>query len=302
MEVAGAAPAGNTGGQGGAPAAQSSSQTSTTAAPTGSVATSSSAGNNITQDWTNGFTPEFKDYVTTKGFKDPSSMVDSYRNLEKLMGVPKERLAKFPERMDQPSPELDAIYEKLGAPKDFKEYKIETPKELGGPEDTEFMQKMFAESKIPKAAGEAMAQKYYARLQQQVTQMKEQRAAQVQQQETTLKKEWGAAFQQNIEMAKRAVRAFGVPDKAIDALEQSMGFDGVMKFMHSLSAKIGEHSFVSGSQNSNQFGNALTPDQAKGRIDTLKKDADFIKNYSQGKAAAREEMERLHRMAYPDLD
>jgi len=48
-------------------------------------------------EWYAGIADEgLRGYVQTKGFKDPGALAESYRNLEKLQGVPQERLLKLP--------------------------------------------------------------------------------------------------------------------------------------------------------------------------------------------------------------
>ena len=70
-------------------------------------------------DWTNGFNEDLKGYTTSKGFKDPSAVVDSYRNLEKLIGV-KEKLLQVPD--DLGSKDMDAVWNRLGRPEKAEGY------------------------------------------------------------------------------------------------------------------------------------------------------------------------------------
>jgi hypothetical protein len=121
----------------------------------------------------------------------------------------------------------------------------------------------------------------------------------IKKQEMDLRKDWGAAYHQNVANAQRAAQTFGLPDKAIQALEKTIGFDGVMKFMSDIGGKIGEHGYVAGGR-SQSFGetNVLTPDQARARIQTLKRDHDFVKKYAAGDSEARNKIDRLHQMAY----
>lgn len=61
----------------------------------------------------------------------------------------------------------------------------------------------------------------------------------------SLKTEWGKSHDANTELAKRAVRQFLPGDQAADiltALEDKLGYAGVMKFMHNIGARLGEDS------------------------------------------------------------
>ena len=79
--------------------------------------------------WTTGFTDELKGYVDAKGFKDAQSVVESYRNFEKIKGVPQERLLTLPEKDEDPS--WNDVWKRLGRPDQPKDYQLEVPKEFG---------------------------------------------------------------------------------------------------------------------------------------------------------------------------
>ncbi len=291
MEVAGAAPTqSSNGGQGGAPAGN----TAAPAVNTGTTASSSGT------DWTANFSPELKEYATTKGFKDPSAVVDSYRNFEKLMGAPKDRILKLPEK-DDASPEWDEISSRLGWPGKPEDYGLQTPKEGGDEDFTKAMAKTLHDARVPRRQAQAIVKGYsdYATAKQaQVTAQQEQVRGQ---QTQELQKEWGQAFNQNVEIGKRAVQAFGFDRETVDKLETSLGFAGVMKMMHTIGSKIGEDKFISGHHNNQSFGGVLTPDQAQARIQIAKQDKELMSRYIKGDRAVVEEMKMLHQMAYPDV-
>lgn len=248
-------------------------------------------------DWTTGLSDELRGYVQNKGFKDPASALDSYRNLEKLMGAPKERLLKLPEGDDPAA--WKEVYERLGRPADPKEYQVAPPKGVDDPEYVNWARETFHELGLPKKQAEALAQKLAERAESQMSAKAEAYQTNVAQSEAQLKKEWGAAFEQNLNIAKNAARAFGMSPELIDKLEASMGFEGVMKFMHQVGSKVGEGSYVAGENRQSGFG-VMTPEAAQQRIRDLRSDASFIQRYTAGGATEKQEMERLHRWAYPE--
>src|SRR5690349_8033208 len=78
--------------------------------------------------WYSGFeSPELRGFVETKGWKDPGAAVESYRQLEKTIGVPAERLLKLPDKAD--APEWKEIRAKVGvgAPEKPEDYGIPVP-------------------------------------------------------------------------------------------------------------------------------------------------------------------------------
>lgn len=278
-----AAPAGT----GGASVSAPSASAELTAAPAAAVAPAPS----VVSDWTKSFDEETRGYVQNKGWKDAGEVLHSYKNLEKLHGVPAEKLVKLPDGDDAAG--MSALYDKLGRPSKPEEYKLEIPKD-GSPEFAKFASEMFHKNGLSAKQGQEIV-KAWNEYQAGAMQASEQSLVQkLEVGKQTLQREWGAAHEQNVKVASRAAREFGVTPQALDAMEASMGYDGVMKFFHNIGSKMGESAFVMGSQDNGLF----TPDQARSKISALKQDGEFQKKYINGDASAKREMERLHQMAY----
>lgn len=278
--------------EGGAPAAGGGGATPPAAPPAASPAASPAP-----SDWTSGLNDDFKGFVQTKGFKDPQSALESYRNLEKLMGAPRERLLTIPEK-DDDKVGWDNVHSRLGRPADPKEYKFELSPEAATPEFNDFIRNAFHELGITKKQGETLMTKYGEFFGQEVSKTHAEMQVQSDNQAKALKKEWGGAYDQNLQVAKNAATAFGFDGVKIDAMEAALGYDGVMKFLHDLGTKIGPHQFISGG-NSNGGKQAFTPAGAQARIKELKADASFVSRYTKGDIEAKKEMEMLHSYAYP---
>ncbi len=249
-----------------------------------------------TGKWTDTLNQDYKDYVQAKGFQDPAAVLESYRNFEKLQGVPRERLLKLPDTAE--ATEWNDVYTKLGKPATVEGYGLKAA-EGGDPKFTDWAKGAFHKLNLTSEQGQKLAQQFGEFTAAQDAEAKAAHTAKIQGQVQTLQKEWGAAYNQNVARAQSAYRTFGLQDGAITALEHAIGFDGVMKFMHDLGTKIGEHSFISG-DGAAGFGNQiLTPDQAKTKIEALKTDASFRDRYLKGDVKAKDEMERLHKQANP---
>lgn len=273
--------------------AAAASATTTTTATTGAAAAAA------TTHWSDSFQDaELKGYTQTKGWKDPAELANSYRQFEKLQGVPQERLLRLPEKADDPA-WADINY-KLGMPKDAKEYQFEVPKEFGDDEFATTAKDWFHKNGVSKKGAENIVKSWNEYVAGKMTADKARISVEATAQEANLKKEWGAAHDQNMELAKRAAHAFGFDAPTISKLQQAMGYDGVMKFMHSIQSKIGEDNFVSSSKSNNNFGNMLTPSQAKEQIAMKKKDIDFISRVTNKDSAALSEWTQLHKFAHPD--
>jgi hypothetical protein len=250
-------------------------------------------------DWTSGLPEQTRMFVQNKGFKDPTQVVESYQNLEKLMGAPKDRLLKLPEKFD--SPEMNEIYDKLGRPKDPTGYTFKIPEgQKANTEFTGWAQSQFHKLGLTKAQGEQLAQAWNEYAVGDVQKQTEQYQSTLKSEDTALKKEWGAAYDQNIKACQKAAKEFGLNEENISKLEQALGYSATLKFMAKIGAKVGEDSFVTG-DNGSGFQGALTPDRALAEIAELKKDAEFVRKYASGDREAYQKMERLHKFAFPEL-
>lgn len=250
--------------------------------------------------WYDSFDAETKDYITQKGFQDTKSVVDSYRNLEKLRGVPQDQLLKLPDpKAGADAPEWNDVYNKLGKPATPEGYNLK-PSSPEGASFTDWAKSTFHKLNLTATQGQEIVKQFTAFSDAQAKQMGEQHVLKVNEQAANLQKEWGAAYDQNIGRAKAAYRQLGIPDAAIDSLETTLGFDGVMKMFNKLGSQIGEHQFVGGDPNQSfGEGSILAPADAKAAIERLKKDPDFAAKYVKGDVKARQQMARLHEQANP---
>jgi len=266
-------------------------------APTGGAPNPTPAAPTGGGEWTTGFNDDLKGYVQTKGFKDPASVLDSYRNLEKLMGAPKERLLRLPDKDD--APEWGDVYSRLGRPADAKEYKLEIAPELAPEAEVEALRSAFHKQGLTKRQAEALMGDVKAYREAMAADRQTKQAEEVNAQANALKKEWGLAYTQNLNSAKAAAMAFGLSGEQVDKLETIFGGNEVIKMLHTARTKMGEHNFVGADQKVSSMG-VLSPEAAKHKLSTLRQDQSFIQKYTSGDVSAREEMARLHAWAYPD--
>lgn len=289
------------GASGGTPAPAGAAAAPPPAAPSsaGSPGTQTPAGG-APQDWTTGFNDDLKGYVTNKGFQNPAAVVESYRNFEKLQGVPRDRILKLPEDMSDAAA-MGEVYNRLGRPEKPEGYGL-APKEKGGdPKFSEWAGKTFHELGLTGAQGKALAEKLGQFAENVGREKSDAQIAQNQAQEGELKKKWGAAFEQNINIAKRAVRDFQLDGETVDKLEDAMGFSKVMEFFNKVGSSLGEGSFHSGDGAPAGNGNGvMTPEAAKAKIAAAQQDPEFVKRYLANEMKAKEQMKHWHKMANPD--
>lgn len=224
-------------------------------------------------------------------------MLDSYRNLEKMVGASPDQVIRLPKADDPQAAEaMNAIYDRLGRPKTADAYKLEIPKENGSPEFAKAASEQFHKLGLSEKQGQDLV-KWWNETQSNAMKTSTEASAQsIQAGKDALKKEWGAAHEQNLALARRAAKEFGVAGDVIDAIESKAGYDGVMKLFHSIGAKLGtDANFHSGAT---PAGNgAMSPGQARARIAELRADKGWTAKYLNGDQSARAEMDKLNRFA-----
>lgn len=242
--------------------------------------------------WMAGFNDDQKAFIQTKGYKGPGDVVDSYRNAEKLLGVPADRVLKLPEKFD--SPEMRAIWERLGAPKDAKDYGLAAP-EGGDPKLMETFVGVFHEAGIAKSAAEKIVGKWNEFQAAKQKEINDNANAAFTQQDAALKKEWGAAYEQNMNIGKEAVRVMGLTKDQVNAVGGALGFDGLSKLLVKLGTATREDVFLGGRPPGAQI---LAPEQAKATIKQLMGDLDFGKRLQAGEKEAQDKWTALHQQAF----
>ena len=246
-------------------------------------------------EWYAGIADEgLRGYVQTKGFKDPGALAESYRNLEKLQGVPQERLLKLPEKADDPA--WADVHARLGRPEKPEGYELKFD---GDDAFAKRMAEAMHKAGIPKAAAGTLNEewnKYVTELIQQDEQARTQKdAAELTELKSSTK--WGAKFDENAELARRAGREFGLSEDEFKAISASMGSGKTLELFHRIGAKLGEAAPFNPAGGGGGGGFGLSAEGAKARIQSLMGDNDWTAKYLNGGAAEKDEMTRLQKIA-----
>jgi hypothetical protein len=289
---------------GGTPTSTSSMMSNGAGAPAtpGSTGGGGSTTNDVNPGaWMAGFSDDLKGRVSAKGWKGPVELADSYFNLEKLLGAPKERLVTLPDKFMGDDGKLTAegrgIYERLGTPKDAKGYELEKllPAENGDKQLMEHFQNVFHEAGVPKGQAEAIVKNWNEYQAKAFNGLREQAIQRFKDADAQLRKDWGAAHDQNINIAKEGVRRLGHDAKTIDALSAILGHDKTMKLYHQLGSAVGESTFVAGKSPAT----VMEPSTAQGKLSQLKADKGFMEKVGKGDSESLALWTKLHEQAYP---
>ena len=269
------------------PEATAAATTTATTADATTTATTAAA----TPDWTTGLDAEASGYIQNKGWKGPADVLTSYRNLEKLHGVPPERIVKLP--ADDNAEAWGQVYDRLGRPKTPAEYGIKAPEKGGDPKFLEAATTKFHELGLNARQAAGLAEWWNKTAGDQLAERDGAYQESVLADTNKLKTEWGGKFDENVNAAKNAAKAFGLEPAAIDKMEQALGFAGLMKLMHNIGSKLGTNDTIVSGEGGNPSGFGMSREAAVARRAELMRDKAFGARFAAGDVTARAEMRRL---------
>lgn len=236
--------------------------------------------------------PDTAQWVQAKNIPDARAALTSYRNLEKLLGADKAGRALIPPKDDAAPEEWGAFFGKLGKPESADGYQLSGPDGVTG-DFAKQAATWFHESNLTGKQAEVLGQKWNEYHLQQEKAFETQAAADI----TSLRSELGPQFDQTVELARRAMREAGVADDKAKAIERAIGVAEATKLFAHLGKQYQEAP-LKGGEGAQAGGFALSADTAKAKISQLKSDSEFSARLVKGDAAAKDEWNALHKIAF----
>lgn len=295
MDAAGSPAGGAAAEAGAAPAGSSSS-----AAPAGANGQPGAAQPDAFNWQTLGLDAEANTLVTERQWKHPNDVIKSYRNLEKLTGVPADQIIKLPKGDDPKA--WNEVYTRLGRPATAAEYKLPVPEGQDG-SFAKTAADWFHEAGVTQAGATRLASKWNEFQASQQKQQADQVALRDTEQVNALKSEWGANYDRLAGQVDKAAETFGMKPEQLAALKQVMGPKDAMQFLQKIGSKLGveDNQFHDGA--GPQGFNNMSPEQAQAEITRLQKDKLFAQEFNSAdprvKSEARQRMARLSVIAAP---
>lgn len=243
--------------------------------------------------WSEGLDEETRSYVTNKGWKAPTDILSSYRNLEKFAGGSKNLVELPGDNADEKA--RDTFYSRLGRPDDASHYQLKVP-EGASPEMTEWFKGAAFKHGLTQKQAESLYTEFNGQAGAMGADLEAQSAKQSEADLKALKGEWGQAYDQMVGSGRRAVAALGYDEASLSALEAKMGTAEMLKMFAKVGSKMGEDEFVGDRGAPGSFG--ITPADAKSQIDSLKLDKEFMGQYLKGTPEAVNKMRRLMEAAH----
>ena len=232
-----------------------------------------------------GLDDEAKGVIQNKGWQDASSIIKSYRELEKFSGRDKSDFLEIPKGEDA---DYSSVWNKLGRPEDPSGYELHDEQDIA-----KSAREAFYNAGLTKKQASQLQdwfEKYAVDFD---NANKEKATKELEERNTkaieTLRKDWGADFESNAELCKTAVKKFEITDDQLDAIGNIIGPDKVAKMFLDMAVRTDADKPLTGYES----GGKETVEQAKARIAELQADPAFMAKVAANDKDAVAEMIRL---------
>lgn len=213
------------------------------------------------------------------------------REAQKFVGAPPERLIRLPADAKDEAGWKD-VWSRLGAPKEAKEYDFSAVKRADGTPIDESLAETIRQAAFtnhtPKETAAAIAASLVKHLDGQKASQDAEAASKVAAEKAALTKSWGVNDAENRLTATQGAKRLGMTPEQIQALENTIGYAGVMEMFRKIGAGTSEDTFVEGSN-----GSPKTSGSAQARLNELMADQAWGKRLLAGDVSARREYESL---------
>jgi hypothetical protein len=261
------------------------------------AAAAAAAAASAAKPWHDGVPDDVKGFWQNKGLSldNPKDfglkLTDLYKGAEKFIGVPADQVVKLP-KADAPPEDLRAFYERLGAPKEAKDYDLSAVKDTAV---ADAIRNAAHARGLTKDAAADVAKSVAAALESKTSTDNAVTTAKLAEQKANLQKNWGDKYAYNNLQAIEGARRLGISPDAVKALEGQIGFDQVMEAMRKIGANTREDTFVERGAGGPQ-GDVTTLEGAGSRKAELMADGAWVDRYLKGGVAEKREMDRLNQM------
>lgn len=248
-------------------------------------------------------TPELVGHWQNRGLHDKTpqeiaiAASIAHREAEKLIGAPASEMLRLPK--DANAPEWNQVWERLGRPKEAKDYDFSAVKNAKGeaPDQAtlDHYRNLAFTLNMPKDAAVRFAQDNIKHLDSVSTAQAAINQDKVAQEKVKLADNWKSNFEANMVIAKAGAAKLGLPPEAVDALEKVVGYADTMEALRKVGMGTQEASFITHT-NQNLNGGMLTKEAAMARKSELKADNAWVTRYLNGGAAEAKEIQALDRI------
>lgn len=190
-----------------------------------------------------GFDDDTKRFFEGKNYPDAKTALSSLRHADQV--------ARDRNVLSKPDPAKMNDWEgweTLGWKKDLKDYVVTKPKLKAGQVLDEAMYQSFTqdahELKLPLDRVTELFNRQFSKAHDRIDAITAAGATAAKDLETGLRSEWGDKYDANVDLAKRAMKAFGVGMDDSAELESAIGSSRLVKMFHGIADRLGEDNLV----------------------------------------------------------
>lgn len=232
---------------------------------------------------------DVRSWAKVKGLQTAEAAAKTAYNLEKYLGADKAGRGLVLPKDDSDSEAWGAVYNKLGRPDTVDGYKFE-----GVETDPEIMS-VFAPEFHKLGLSNKQASGLVAQYNAIATAKQAEHEAMIEQKSQDeyayLQKSWGTAFAERSNMAQTAIRELGITSEDYQTIERAIGLGKAAEIFANVGKNYVQSPVKGVGDGSGSF--KLTPAEARSRLNMLKNDQGWSKQYLDGDAQKMAEMQRL---------
>lgn len=188
--------------------------------------------NTSPNSWEN-LSEDDKKYVETKGFKDTSALLKSYREAEKSLS----QRVSIPSEDDTEG--LNKLYSKLGRPESSDKYEFEADESI-----KEATQKLLFENGLSQKQAKNLVEGYNAMIKSQQEALDKQATEQSEKDKQEVLSSWGDKADENNQLMTRGVKAisdkYGISEEELNDFELAIGTKKFMEMFKSIGKDFAE--------------------------------------------------------------
>jgi hypothetical protein len=261
--------------------------------------------------WHQGLDADLLGQASNKGWdlSDPKAAFlaagKAYIGAQKLVGLTPEQMVRMPEKTAQPT-EIDAFWQRVGVPKEAKDYDL-TALKFGGkdlePSFDKALREGLAAARVTKENAALIARPMLKYLEDADAEETAIVTGKVTAEKGALEKSWGPNMEANMFVAKSALSKLAASagvsaedaQTAWDAISKQggIGASKAMEMLRVMGVRMGEDKYVAGGRAGDGVNLPLSREGAVSRLEELKKDTEFVKRYMNGDVRAAQEMAGL---------
>lgn len=253
--------------------------------------------------WHAGLEGEILGHVQNKGWDKldapaaVAAMAQAHREAERRLGVPADQLVRLPTKPDDEG--WNAVWERLGAPKEASAYDLAPVKFKDGGELEDGFVSLMRDTAhklhLSPNGAQDMAKAFVGFMEEAEAREAADAAATAEMEKRKLADNWKTMMEANTFIAKQAIEKVGLSKEFAENLERQVGYADTMETFRRIGMMMQEPGFVTGQRGGSEPPALVSREAAQARLTELQSDPVWFKRFYEGGVAERAEWERVTR-------